>query len=82
MQTLEVSCSGSREMLARPCVDCGLVTGSYCDYCMAADRLPNEEWAVNQMTPFCTHCDRKYDMCHFCRGQHWVMPPPTMRRAP
>ena len=61
-------------MLNRPCVDCGLVTGSFCDYCEAAKRCPDEEWATHQMTPLCTKCDRKWHACHFCRGQQWCVP--------
>ena len=37
---------------------------------------PDEVWADNQMTPLCTHCDRKWDACHFCRGQQWCVPAP------
>ena len=67
--------------LIRPCVDCGLWTGGFCDYCKAAaDRLPEEEWGANPMTPLCSVCDNKYDECHFCRGQPWRVPPP--RRLP
>ena len=70
----QVLATGSEEMLNRPCVDCGLVTGSFCDYCEAADRCPDEEWAAHQMTPLCTKCDRKWNACHFCRGQQWCVP--------
>eukprot|EP00975_Prorocentrum_lima_P040090 8421035-Prorocentrum_lima.AAC.1 len=41
----------------RPCVDCGLMTGRFCDWCLAADRLPGEVRAAGQMTPLCSHCD-------------------------
>ena len=57
------------------CVDCGLYTGNWCEYCKAADRYPKEQWGVGQMTPLCTKCDAKYDQCHFCRGVLWCMPP-------
>ena len=30
---LEVLCVGDRALLCRPCVDCGLRTGRYCDFC-------------------------------------------------
>ena len=71
---------GTQEELCRPCVDCGLYTGCYCDGndwgdCFAADRLPREHWANNQRTPLCTACDRRFGMCHFCRGQLWACPP-------
>ena len=71
---LQVLATGSVEMLNRPCVDCGLVTGSFCDYCEAAERCPDEEWAEHQMTPLCTMCDEKWKACHFCRGQQWCVP--------
>ena len=67
--------SGDIETLYRPCVDCGLKTGCYCDFCKAITRVPSEEWANNQQTPLCSHCDRKYNACHFCRGLHWCTPP-------
>ena len=73
MQVLAV---GDMEMLCRPCVDCGLKTGSYCDFCRAADRVPNEQWASGQMTPLCTRCDGIHGKCHFCRGLVWCAPPP------
>ena len=66
---------GTEDQFWRPCVDCGLATGSFCDYCRAADRLPDELWVHNQMTPLCSHCDNKYGACHFCRGQLWCVPP-------
>ena len=77
---LEALAVGTQEELCRPCVDCGLYTGCYCDGndwgdCFAADRLPRERWANNQRTPLCTACDRRFGMCHFCRGQLWACPP-------
>ena len=76
---MQILAHGTVEMLNRPCVDCGLVTGCYCDWCRAADRLPDEEWADgHQMTPLCTFCDRKHDACHYCRGQLWCVPPPHL----
>ena len=68
--------AGSRDMLIRPCADCGVYTGSFCDNCNAEDRFPNEEWADGQGTPLCTRCDRTHDECHFCRGVKWCVPPP------
>ncbi|OLP80229.1 hypothetical protein AK812_SmicGene39386 [Symbiodinium microadriaticum] len=70
---LEALAVGTQDELCRPCVDCGLYTGCYCDgndwgECFAADRLPQEHWANNQRTPLCTSCDRRFNMCHFCRG--------------
>ena len=68
------------EVLFRPCVDCGWRTGCFCDYCKAAQRLSNEEWAVGQNTPLCTDCDRLEGVCHYCRGVH--MPTPFPRGPP
>ena len=28
---------------ARPCVDCGCITGRFCDFCYAVDRIPTDE---------------------------------------
>ena len=74
MVPMQVIATGSSELLNRPCVDCGLITGSFCDHCRAAARCPDEGWAINHMTPFCSHCDRKLHACHFCRGQQWCVP--------
>ena len=73
--TLEVMAFGTVEMFNRPCVDCGRITGNFCDYCLAKDRAEDEEWAAGQRTPLCTPCDRSFDMCHFCRGQLWAQQP-------
>ena len=77
MAQLEVLAFGDENMLCRPCVDCGLKTGNFCEHCFAADRLPKEQWAAGQMTPLCTVCDHKHENagCHFCRGVSWATPP-------
>ena len=72
MQVLVV---GEVEVLCRPCVDCGVMTGCYCDFCLAACRMPPEVWCDGQMTPLCTRCDRAHGECHFCRGLSWCTPP-------
>ena len=74
--TMQVYAWGDEDMLLRHCVDCGLRTGCYCDYCYAADRDPTQEWADGQLTPLCSKCDRKHDMCHYCRGEAWATPKP------
>ena len=74
---IEVLCAGDLKTLCRPCVDCGLITGRYCDYCYAEDRLPQETWAPGQMTPLCHKCDNARDMCHFCAGKLWCTPAPS-----
>ena len=76
---MHVMAVGTKEMLTRPCVDCGQITGSFCDYCLAKDRVEDEEWADGQATPLCMSCDRIFDMCHFCRREHWVRPPSWQR---
>ena len=81
MAILEAFSFGSSGQLSRPCVDCGLITGSFCDFCKASDRCPKEKWQPNQMTPLCPYCDRKHKMCHFCRGQKWCVPPPQTQRS-
>ena len=75
--SFEALCFGDASTLCRPCVDCGLYTGRYCDYCHAADRLPDETWAPGQMTPLCSNCDDKRHECHFCAGKSWCTPPPS-----
>ena len=73
---MEVLACGDAIMLCRSCVDCGLITGCYCDHCYAEDRDPKEEWTGGQHTPVCTACDAKYAACHYCRGLSWAMPSP------
>ena len=50
---MSIICASDQETLVRPCVDCGQMTGRFCDYCYAADRCPDERWAPNQLTPLC-----------------------------
>ena len=78
---IEVIAIGDKDMLCRPCVDCGKKTGRFCDYCKAADRLPDERWAHGQLTPLCSDCDNEHDQCHFCRGQLWCTPPPSTQAS-
>ena len=47
---VEVLAVGDEKMLCRPCVDCGLRTGRFCDFCLVADRMPSEVWAEGQLT--------------------------------
>ena len=74
-ERIEVLAWGSPRTLTRPCVDCGLVTGRYCDWCFAASRLPDERWAPGQRTLLCSNCDNRFDACHFCRGVMWATLP-------
>ena len=74
--TMVVYAVGTTQELFRPCVDCGLYTGKYCEYCLASERIPRETWAKGQRTPLCSTCDRAQDCCHFCRGVHLALPFP------
>ena len=82
-ESLVALCKGPTELLMRPCVDCGLVTGRYCDGeeedagppCFAENRIPNEVWIENQRTPLCSVCDNLHNRCRFCRGMFSCTPP-------
>ena len=76
MPNCQVLVVGTKKMLCRPCVDCGLFTGIYCDHCEAAHRCPRGAWAAGQMTPLCSFCNKKHRSCHFCRGLDCCVPPP------
>ena len=79
MPILEVLATGTHQQLNRPCVDCGLFTGRFCDHCYAADRIPDEDWAPGQLTPLCSKCDNRHHACHFCCGEVCCMPEPHAR---
>ena len=60
-----------------PCVDCGLITGNFCDggvsvpydQCFASERVPSEYWNhIGQRTPLCSYCETIHLFCRFCRG--------------
>ena len=74
MEVLAVS-DGTISM-CRPCVDCGLVTGRFCDWCLGKDRISTEEWNAGQHTPLCSYCDNHHNACHYCRRVHWATPFP------
>ena len=70
-----------------PCVDCGLLTGNFCDggvsvaydQCFAAERVPHD-FAKNagtgkQRTPLCCYCETLQSFCRFCRGVVSCTPP-------
>ena len=74
---------GNIVSLIRPCVDCGLLTGNWCEAsCFAEDWLGSklEDWNDSQMTPHCSFCEKKYQFCHFCLRKDWVTPD-THRRV-
>ena len=72
---------GDERPLNRPCVNCCLRTGRFCDgwpvrdSCKAALRIPTEEWADGQLTPLCSRCDDLREFCHFCKKVAWATPP-------
>ena len=85
---LDVLCFGTEEQLLQPCVDCGLITGNFCEtkrqrghilwqggYCFVADHLHGSGWAPYQRTPLCTKCERLHGSCRFCRKVHGCTPP-------
>ena len=78
MRILGEATEDQEGILVRPCVDCGRVTGNYCENeeCTAAHWIPSEKWREAQVTPHCSMCAAKYLVCHFCRGVRWVTPPP------
>ena len=63
-----------------PCVDCGLITGNFCDggasvgfdQCLASQRVPRDYSKTvgigMQRTPLCSYCETLYEYCSFCRG--------------
>ena len=73
---LALAAAGVPATLCRPCEDCGLITGRFCDSCFAIDRVPSEVWAAGQLTPLCSSCRNRYGKCHYCRGMTWVTEPP------
>ena len=81
-QRLEVTAFATEDdptILYRQCVDCGVRTGRFCDWCRAVDRFPQGDatgrgWADGQLTPLCSECDDARDGCHFCLDL-WVTKP-------
>ena len=69
---------------AYPCVDCGLMTGNFCDggitvaydHCFASERVP-ADYLDNegQRTPLCSYCETLSQFCRFCRRVHSCTPP-------
>ena len=78
---LEVLAYGEESDLLRACVDCGYVTGCFCDTFvqdgdwMAVTWIPSESWLQVQRTPVCSSCDWRLGACHFCRKVCRVTPP-------
>ena len=88
MQGLWIAPEGSPSSF--PCVDCGLLTGNFCDgepvavgydRCFAANRVPEDYSFVgkgSQRTPLCSYCETLFDYCRFCRGVMSCTPPTLM----
>ena len=72
-----------------PCVDCGLITGNFCDggitvefdHCFAALRVPHDYSGLGgigtQRTPLCSYCETCFRFCRFCRQISGCTPPTT-----
>ena len=71
---LEDVVMGVAAVLSRPCVECGLVTGSTCESCIASECMPGEEGEMGQTTPLCSSCEEEKGACHFCREEDWARP--------
>ena len=79
--------AGPDEPPTIPCVDCGLITGNFCDgapasvgldQCYATKRVPNDyprEVFGLRRTPLCTFCESRFLYCRFCRGVTSCTPP-------
>ncbi len=84
---LHVCAAGKVEDLLRPCVDCGRITGNFCEtllqgqgewqggVCLAESRVPSERWLEGQRTPLCSRCEAEHGACRFCRRVHGCTPP-------
>ena len=84
---LEVLAWNTTGQTAWPCVDCGLMTGNFCDggpllnfqdICFACNRVPTEfPFGSTQRTPLCSYCETSKRWCRFCRGIESCTPPGT-----
>ena len=85
---LHVSCAlPSGAPMSFPCVDCGLLTGNFCDgsphsvgynKCYSVNRVPKDfpsEMYSAMSTPLCTYCETRFSYCRFCRGVASCTPP-------
>ena len=57
-----------------PCVDCGLITGRFCEGCFARDRDFKEVWVDGQPIALWSECNWMHGGCHYCRGLPWATP--------
>ena len=52
-----------------PCIDCGHMTGSWCDGC---EKTMEEQ--KKRLTPLCSICEKHVLVCHRCRGVAMATP--------
>ena len=71
--------SDDKEAFHKPCIDCGRITGNFCDGvhgdCYAEDTNTVDKFQPGQRTPLCTDCERQYTLCRVCRGSNGCTPP-------
>ena len=78
----------ARGMYTRPCDDCRLFTGNWCDgitpgeRCLASNWTSSGTWGTHQGTPLCSICDRHFASCHYCRVIAWCRPAVRHHRPP
>ena len=74
-----MSFSDHQEVFNKPCIDCGRITGNFCDGvhgdCYAEDTNTVDKFQPGQRTPLCTVCEKHYTLCRVCRGSHGCTPP-------
>ena len=69
---------GTCDDLRRPCVDCGLYTGCFCDG-LPSPQLCRPKIGKGNRRP-CAPCDRRMEICHFCRGVPQITSPAHRNR--
>ena len=74
--TMHVLAVGDEATLCRPCVDCGVKTERFCDFCYSLTKWLMRCGLDNQLVPLCSRCNWAHGACHFCRGLVWCMPRP------
>ena len=68
-------------IFSRPCVDCGVPTGSTCEFCIVSGCMPGEEGETGQTRPLCIKCENEKGACHFCRKHVCGAPPLAKPKA-
>ena len=68
-----LSFSADPDTFKKPCIECGLITGNFCDgqtgECFAKDTIKDGKFEPGQRTPMCTKCEKKYRFCKVCRDK-------------